>query len=149
MVHGPEESAESLAFASEPLIGSLVNILSANSADSYDGGGSNRHGSFDLGNQDSNRKQPLPNLGSMLQVDYNFIDVEYRYGFSQVCEYYYYVRLGWVRDSYNGGGSNRRGSFDLGNQDSNRKQPFPNSIDIKVSQIQLVQSWKLRPFYVI
>ena len=91
MVHGPEESAESLAFASEPLIGSLVNILSANSADSYDGGGSNRHGSFDLGNQESNRKQPLPNLGSMLQVDYNFIDVEYRYGFSQVCEYYYFV----------------------------------------------------------
>ena len=126
MVHGPEESAESLAFASEPLIGSLVNILSANSADSYDGGGSNRHGSFDLGNQDSNRKQPLPNLGSMLQVDYNFIDVEYRYGFSQVCEYYYYVRLGWVRDSYNGGGSNRHGSIDRGNQDLNRKQPFPN-----------------------
>ena len=94
VVHGPEESPESLAFASEPLIGSLVNILSANSADSYDGGGSNRHGSFDLGNQESNRKQPLPNLGSMLQVDYNFIDVEYRYGFSQVCEYYYYVRLG-------------------------------------------------------
>ena len=90
MVHGPEESAESLAFASEPLIGSLVNILSANSADSYDGGGTNRHGSFDLGNQDSNRKQPLPNLGSMLQVDYNFIDVEYRYGFSQVSKNYYY-----------------------------------------------------------
>ena len=125
MVHGPEESAESLAFASEPLIGSLVNILSANSADSYDGGGSNRHGSFDLGNQDSNRKQPLPNLGSMLQVDYNFIDVEYRYGFSQVCEYYYYVRLGWVRDSYDGGGSNCHGSFDLENQDSNRKTALP------------------------
>ena len=125
MVHGPEESAESLAFASEPLIGSLVNILSANSADSYDGGGSNRHGSFDLGNQDSNRKQPLPNLGSMLQVDYNFIDVEYRYGFSQVCEYYYYVRLGRVRDSYDGGGFNCHGSFDLGNQDSNRKTALP------------------------
>ena len=52
MVHGPEESPESLAFASEPLIGSLVNILSScanSSADSYDGSGSNRHGSFDLG----------------------------------------------------------------------------------------------------
>ena len=96
MVHGPEESAESLAFASEPLIGSLVNILSANSADSYDGGGSNRHGSFDLGNQESNRKQPLPNLGSMLQVDYNFIDVEYHYRFSQVCGYFYLVRLGSI-----------------------------------------------------
>ena len=80
VVHGPEESPESLAFASEPLIGSLVNILSANGAGAdgtYDG---NRHGSFDL----DTKKQTLPNLGSMLQVDYNFIDVEYRYGFSQV-----------------------------------------------------------------
>ena len=86
MVHGPEESAESLAFASEPLIGSLVNILSScanSSADSYDGSGSNRHGSFDLG-LDTSKKLPFPNVGSMLQVDYNFIDVEYRYGFSQV-----------------------------------------------------------------
>ena len=46
---------------------------------SYDGGGSNCHRSFDLGNQESNRKQPLPNLKSMLQVDYNFIDVQYQY----------------------------------------------------------------------
>ena len=86
VVHGPEESPESLAFASEPLIGSLVNILSSSansSADSYDGSGSNRHGSFDLG-LDTSKKQPFPNVGSMLQVDYNFIDVEYRYGFSQV-----------------------------------------------------------------
>ena len=91
MVHGPEESAESLAFASEPLIGSLVNILSANGAGAdgtYDG---NRHGSFDL----DTKKQSLPNLGSMLQVDYNFIDVEYRYRFSQVRGYFYWVRLGW------------------------------------------------------
>ena len=77
VLHGPEESPEALAFASEPLIGSLANILSTD----YWGGGSGG-GSFDF-NQEK-QSAPLPSSGTMIRVDYSFIDVEFRYGFSQV-----------------------------------------------------------------
>ena len=67
VVHGPEENSDTLAFASEPLIGSLANILN-----------SGMSGSIDNGEKQSNSNN------SMLKIDYSFIDVEYRYGFSQV-----------------------------------------------------------------
>ena len=71
VVHGAEETPETLAFASEPLIGSLANILNNGSS-----------GSLDHGEQKSN--VTTSNNCSLLKVDYSFIDVEYRYGFSQV-----------------------------------------------------------------
>ena len=71
VVHGAEETSETLAFASEPLIGSLANILNNGSG-----------GSLDHGEQKSN--QTNNSNSSLLKIDYNFIDVEYRYGFSQV-----------------------------------------------------------------
>ena len=70
VVHGAEETSETLAFASEPLIGSLANILNNGSGGSLDHGEKSNH------TNNSN--------GSLLKIDYNFIDVEYRYGFSQV-----------------------------------------------------------------
>ena len=70
VLHGPEESSDSLAFATEPLIGSLANILSADSCHS---------GSVDL-----DKPPTVLNSGTMLAINYGFIDVEYRYGFSQV-----------------------------------------------------------------
>ena len=76
VLHGPEESPEALAFASEPLIGSLANILST---DCWAAGGS---GSFDY-NQEKQSPQS-GSSGAMIRVDYSFIDVEFRYGFSQV-----------------------------------------------------------------
>merc|ERR1711953_680002 len=71
VVHGAEETSETLAFASEPLIGSLANILNNGSG-----------GSLDHGEQKSN--QTNNSNSSLLKIDYNFIDVEYRYGLSQV-----------------------------------------------------------------
>ena len=70
VVHGAEETSETLAFASEPLIGSLANILNNGSGGSLDHGEKSNH------TNNSNN--------SLLKIDYNFIDVEYRYGFSQV-----------------------------------------------------------------
>lgn len=87
IVHGPEESADALAFASEPLIGSLGNILSTvGSIDdkgqgtpvgNFSGIGTN---SGQLGNN-----SPYQSV-TMLKVDYSFIDVEYRYGLSQITD---------------------------------------------------------------
>ena len=76
VLHGPEESSEALAFASEPVIGSLANILSTV--------GSIDYGLMDnkTGGSSSNALQQQS--GTLLKVDYSFIDVEFRYGFSQV-----------------------------------------------------------------
>ena len=70
VVHGPEENSDTLAFASEPLIGSLANILSKGLSGALDQGEKSNH------SNSSNH--------SMLKIEYSFIDVEYRYGFSQV-----------------------------------------------------------------
>merc|ERR1719464_2050799 len=72
VVHGAEETSETLAFASEPLIGSLANILNNGSGGSLDHGEKSNH------TNNSNN--------SLLKIDYNFIDVEYRYGFSQITD---------------------------------------------------------------
>ena len=77
VVHGAEETPETLAFASEPLIGSLANILNNGSS-----------GSLDHGEQKSNVTTSSSNNCSLLKVDYSFIDVEYRYGFSQVLYFF-------------------------------------------------------------
>lgn len=74
VLHGPDESSDSLAFASEPLIGSLANILSAENPAS-------NSGSFDFA---QDQKFPISINNSMLRIDYSLIDVEHRYGFSQV-----------------------------------------------------------------
>ena len=58
VLHGVEESAESLAFASEPLMGSLANIL-----------------------QPVDEKQ-----SSYYKCEYKFLDVELKYGMLQVSQ---------------------------------------------------------------
>lgn len=90
--HGPEESSEALAFASEPVIGSLANILSTvgsidfglDSSRPQSSTNSASTGSLTTAASAANSNALLSSSGTLLKVDYGFIDVEFRYGFSQV-----------------------------------------------------------------
>lgn len=82
VLHGPEESPESLAFASEPLIGSLANILSTDAS------------CFDC----SQENKPFATTNSApTKIDYNLIDVEHRYGFAQVTLEFFSLKKKWMR----------------------------------------------------
>lgn len=81
VLHGPEESPESLAFASEPLIGSLANILSTDAS------------CFDC----SQENKPFATTNSApTKIDYNLIDVEHRYGFAQVTLEFFSLKKKWI-----------------------------------------------------
>lgn len=130
VLHGPEESADALAFASEPVIGSLANILSTagssiddrangsglmgsagqlsslGSSGSKDGGTASSSSAIQQTNsfpggltKDSGSSSSSSITGSgtggsggalpsitMLRVNYSFIDVEHRYGLSQITD---------------------------------------------------------------
>nr|XP_040582110.1 SCY1-like protein 2 [Lepeophtheirus salmonis] len=119
LLHGPEENSDTLAFASEPIIGSLTNILSSNANSSFDidskgalysgehrpsigSLGSSTNNNNSMGSSTSNNNSSHTTTGtnavgtssnssssssvSTIKVDYSFIDVEYRYGLSQITD---------------------------------------------------------------
>ncbi|CAB4059969.1 SCYL2 [Lepeophtheirus salmonis] len=114
-----EENSDTLAFASEPIIGSLTNILSSNANSSFDidskgalysgehrpsigSLGSSTNNNNSMGSSTSNNNSSHTTTGtnavgtssnssssssvSTIKVDYSFIDVEYRYGLSQITD---------------------------------------------------------------
>ncbi|TRY61045.1 hypothetical protein TCAL_08271, partial [Tigriopus californicus] len=129
VLHGPEESADALAFASETVIGSMANILSTagssiddrsngsglmgsagqlsslGSTGSKEGGSSSNSSAVQQTNsfpggltRDSGSSSSpsitgggsgsggaMPSI-TMLRVNYSFIDVEHRYGLSQITD---------------------------------------------------------------
>ncbi|CAH0546719.1 unnamed protein product [Brassicogethes aeneus] len=71
VVHGIEECAETLAFASEPVYSSLANILAFHQESNINHSGMNT------------MQQQQPNLRPTYARDYNFLDMEYKYGILQ------------------------------------------------------------------
>lgn len=72
VLHPIEECADTLAFASEPVFGSLANILA------YQETTGNQTGTFTSGNV------PQPTQRPPHAREYNFLDIEYKYGILQV-----------------------------------------------------------------
>lgn len=72
VLHPIEECADTLAFASEPVYASLANILA------YHEGGHAAHGGIMVVGA------PQPNPRPAHAREYNFLDIEYKYGILQV-----------------------------------------------------------------
>lgn len=80
VLHPIEECADTLAFASEPVFGSIANILA------YQENTGNQTGTLTGG---SNVQQPAQRL--LHAREYNFLDMEYKYGILQVRYLTYYI----------------------------------------------------------
>ncbi|XP_049828871.1 SCY1-like protein 2 [Schistocerca gregaria] len=72
VVHPVEECADTLAFACEPVLGSLANLLAANASAGGGGGGGGA----------STPDGQAPQAGR----EYRFLDIEYKYGILQITE---------------------------------------------------------------
>lgn len=72
VLHPIEECADTLAFASEPVFGSLANILA------YQESSGNQTGTLTTGTTQQPTQRPLH------AREYNFLDIEYKYGILQV-----------------------------------------------------------------
>lgn len=73
VLHPIEECADTLAFASEPVFGSLANILA------YQENTGNQTGTLTSGSNVQQQTQRPPHAR-----EYNFLDIEYKYGILQV-----------------------------------------------------------------
>ncbi|KAJ3660407.1 hypothetical protein Zmor_004857 [Zophobas morio] len=74
VLHPIEECAETLAFASEPVFASLANILA------------HQEGSGNHGGITATGASQQPAVRSAYAREYNFLDIEYKYGILQVSE---------------------------------------------------------------
>ncbi|XP_055388592.1 SCY1-like protein 2 [Condylostylus longicornis] len=83
IIHPVEESAETLAFAAEPIIACLANVLTYQEAES--------NSSLVLNTQNTESQQSTTQSASNLQKgffmkEYNFLDIEIKYGILQITE---------------------------------------------------------------
>ncbi|XP_060534730.1 SCY1-like protein 2 isoform X3 [Cylas formicarius] len=72
VLHTVEECADTLAFATEPVFASLANILAFQEAA--------------IGGSAPAAQQQPPGRPAVLQREYNFLDIEYKYGILQITE---------------------------------------------------------------
>ncbi|XP_054086089.1 SCY1-like protein 2 isoform X6 [Zeugodacus cucurbitae] len=85
VIHTVEESTDTLAFATEPIFASLSNILAFHESKTYENMGmpSNSGGTGAQSSQQQNAAGPQRPAHAK---EYNFLDIEWKYGFLQLVE---------------------------------------------------------------
>ncbi|KAL1130482.1 hypothetical protein AAG570_011730 [Ranatra chinensis] len=82
VVHSVEESGDTLAFASEPVLASLANILAFQESSGGGGAGPPATGA-------SHQHTPQPGVRPPHAREYHFLDIELKYGILQVSDLLY------------------------------------------------------------